>query len=377
MTRDRLISIGVMLGTVIGAGFLALPYAAAHSGVATVLFFIGALALVAILLHIAYGEIVLATPGRHRLPGYAGEYLGPLGKNISGIAVIVGQLGGLLVYLLFGGAFISALLPEGLWLEGSVIFWVILTALLLMKFRASATVDALASWCLVLGLIGISLFAFGKDLPDHFQIQFSPSLAQFFLPYGIVMFSLMGLAAVPELASFKNIHNKKALTSVLIFGITGAAILYALFAWSVSGMIGQNASANAFLDIRPFLPNWASWLIPVIGLIAIGTSYFTFGVSTKNVLTMDFGINRVFAAAIVASVPITLFLLGMHDIARIIGFLGGVWIGIEAITILLMRERLHAARVAEDGILWRKNIVSRALMAVFIFGAISSLIVIK
>jgi hypothetical protein len=92
---------------------------------------------------------------------------------------------------------------------------------------------------------------------------------------------------------------------------------------------------------------------------------------------MDFGINRVFAAAIVASVPITLFLLGIHDIARIIGFLGGVWIGIEAITILLIRERLHEVRAAEEGILWRKNIVSRALMAVFIFGAISSLIVIK
>jgi tyrosine-specific transport protein len=370
---ERLVGIGVMLGTVIGAGFLALPYAAARAGIATVLMFLAALALVVTLLHVAYGDVVLATVGRHRLPGYAERYLGQWGKRIAGVSAFVGQLGGLLVYLLFGGSFISVLLPAEFSWWGTAIFWAMLTGLLLLKFRTSALIDAAASWCLVAVLVGISFAAFERISPEYVRWSGSPSA--WLLPYGIVMFSLMGLAAVPELAAFDALREKRALVSVLVSGIVGAAILYAGFTWTVFGALGPTVSPNAFLDMHALLPQWAGWVLPIAGLVAIGTSYFTFGVSVRNVLTMDFGMRRDAASALVAFVPIALFLSGLRDIARIIGFLGGVWISIDAITILLIRERLHELQKTEDGVVWRKKIIGRALMLVFILGAISSLFV--
>lgn len=376
MTEGRLVGTGVMLGTVIGAGFLALPYAASRAGLAAVLLFLAGLAAVVTLLHLAYGDVVLGTEGRHRLPGYAAHYLGPWGQWIAGISALVGQLGGLLVYLLFGGAFIGVLLPADGSLWGTLIFWALLTVLLLVKFRTSALVDAAASWCLVAVLIGISLVAFDRAASVHLQWFGSPR--QWLLPYGIVMFSLMGLAAVPELAAFDILRERKALRSVIVSGIVGAAALYAVFTWAVLGAIGPaGISPNAFLDMHALLPRWAGWLLPLAGLIAIGTSYFTFGVSVRNVLTMDFAVPRGAASAAVAFVPLALFLSGMRDIARIIGFLGGVWISIDAITILLMRERLQALRQREDGILRRNKIIGRALMVFFIIGTISAFIALQ
>ncbi len=375
MQKDGLMGIGIMLGTIIGAGFLALPYAAGKAGIITTLIFLAGLCLVITLLHIAYADVVLATSSRHRLPGYAKIYLGKKGKFISGISALVGQSGGLLVYLLVGGGFIGVLLPKEFSDLGTLIFWFILTILLLISFRTSALIDAVISWLLVIILFSLSFRAFGQITLENF-VWLGPA-QQWILVYGIAMFSLLGISAVPELTAFESLKNRRVLVLVLAIATIAAAILYAGFTLAVLGAVGPDISSNAFLDMHDLLPKWLGWILPFAGLIAIGTSYFTFGVSLKNVLTMDFGLNRNISSAIVSFLPFSLFLSGLRDIARIIGFLGGIWISIDAITILLMRERLYSLNSTARPDILKKKIVGRALMLIFIFGTISSIIGIK
>ena len=66
----------ILTGMIIGVGMFGIPFSFSVSG-----FWLGAaelvvLAAIVTVIHRLYGEIVLATPTLHRVPGYVREYLG-------------------------------------------------------------------------------------------------------------------------------------------------------------------------------------------------------------------------------------------------------------------------------------------------------------
>lgn len=364
-----LVGVGVTLGTIVGAGFLALPYAASKSGIDAVLFLILISAVVVSALHIAYAEVVVSTPEKHRLPGYALKYLGPWGKRAATASVLVGQFGVLLIYVLFGGSFVELLLPASIREYAPLIFWFLLTLLIVLRFRTSSAVDAAASGLLVILLILVGIFAASKISAANFAI---PRTDYWFFPYGIVMFSLIGLAAVPEVASIPKNGEKKRLRAVILAGTLGAAILYIFFTWVMLGALGNDVEPNALASALKLLPDNMRWLLPMVGLLAVGTSYFTFGVSTRNVLQMDFGVSPIVARTAAASIPLLLYLSGARDIVVIISFLGGIWVSIDAALIFLMRERVLKEK---NQLSLSNKLMGRVLMAFFFFAAAISIII--
>jgi tyrosine-specific transport protein len=70
----------MLIGTTIGAGFLAIPYVVSKSGFFVGLFYLVFLGLIILYLNLAVGEIGLRTQGQHQLTGYAQRYLGVWGK---------------------------------------------------------------------------------------------------------------------------------------------------------------------------------------------------------------------------------------------------------------------------------------------------------
>lgn len=100
-------SVGVIGGMIIGSGMFALPYAVSVSGfwgaiIGAALAFFAALSI-----HLVYGEVVVNTREKHRLPGYAKLYLGTLVGNLSKLASILGFNAVLLIYGALGGFFLS------------------------------------------------------------------------------------------------------------------------------------------------------------------------------------------------------------------------------------------------------------------------------
>ena len=77
----------MLTGTVIGAGILGIPYVVAKAGFwygAILIFLLG---LAYLFLHLSLGEIVIRTKKQYQLTGYAGKYLGPLGKKMFNISM--------------------------------------------------------------------------------------------------------------------------------------------------------------------------------------------------------------------------------------------------------------------------------------------------
>ncbi len=70
------IAVTTLIGTIIGAGVLGIPYVIAKSGFLYGSILIIAIGLAFLVLNLFVGEIVLRTKGQYQLTGYMEKYLG-------------------------------------------------------------------------------------------------------------------------------------------------------------------------------------------------------------------------------------------------------------------------------------------------------------
>ena len=75
-------ALAVLVGTIIGAGFLGIPYVVAKSGFIPGLAYLVFVFLFILLVKLYLGETILRTKGNHQLTGYAEKYLGKKGKYL-------------------------------------------------------------------------------------------------------------------------------------------------------------------------------------------------------------------------------------------------------------------------------------------------------
>src|SRR5207249_329890 len=98
-SRIRFKDAGVVAATTVGAGIFSLPYIFAQAGIVSGAFYLIALACIVISVHFLYWEVLKKTNGDQRLLGLARTYLGAGWHAVSFVAIIVGLLLTLVVYL--------------------------------------------------------------------------------------------------------------------------------------------------------------------------------------------------------------------------------------------------------------------------------------
>ena len=108
MTNKLYAAVATMVGYIIGAGMLGIPFAVARSGFLTGLITIIGLGIGVMFLNLYLGEIILRTKGEHQLTGYAEKYLGNTGKILMIFVMIFGVYGALVAYILKEGQFLQS-----------------------------------------------------------------------------------------------------------------------------------------------------------------------------------------------------------------------------------------------------------------------------
>ena len=116
-------SVSTLVGTIIGAGILGLPYVFAKAGFWTGLLVLVAVTLAMICVKLMIGEVTLRTGERHQLAGYIGQYLGPKWKILS-LLISITIYGALLAYFLGVGQALSAIFG-GYYLVYSIFFYIL------------------------------------------------------------------------------------------------------------------------------------------------------------------------------------------------------------------------------------------------------------
>ena len=194
------------------------------------------------------GEVVLQTPGHHRIPGFVTRYFGKKWGAVAAVVTVGSAWGALVAYVLIGGLFVHALLSP--MIGGGVFlyqlgFLVVGFLVSLNGLRAVTRTETYMVWAMIVAMlviIGRGLFgaeASAFTLVDGWNVL---------LPYGVVLFALSGLTTIPELKDVLGRH-KASFRTVIPVAMIVVVVLYALFAAAVVGVTGSETTPEAVIGL--------------------------------------------------------------------------------------------------------------------------------
>lgn len=360
----------LLSGTIIGAGIFALPYVFDKAGTITGLIYLAVFTAVLALIHLKYADIINATPTDHRFAGYAEIYLGKIGKISAILMTVVATVFILTVYLILSVSFINLLAPNLADVYKILIFWVLGSLAIYWKVERLAISELLVT--LGITLIIFLVFAFGlKNFSEVILLKPKFNASHIFLPYGPILFALSGRVAIPALLGYfrKNNLSQSLSRPAIVLGTIFPAIVYLLF---VIGVLNLSAvvSEDSISGLVSRLPSRALELLGILGVVSLWSTYIVIGRDIKKSLEYDFNFPRVLIFLLVILAPLGLYFYGLHDFLKLISITGGVFIGLEGIFIILMRQK---ACLPTGMALQRKNLLDYVLLAIFIGGIIHAI----
>ncbi|MDP2685047.1 MAG: aromatic amino acid transport family protein [bacterium] len=328
-------ALAVYVGTIIGVGLFGLPYVGAQSGFLILFFLLIIVAGIAAVVNIFYAEIAATTKGLHRLPGYAQKYLGNWAKPIAFFVKTLAIFGSLLAYLIIGGQFLANLFDGPVYLYTFIFF--ILGAMLIWKDKKSIGPVELIMLFIFIGAIlflffsGISEIVFGnlKEI----------KLNNFFVPYGVVLFSMWGSSIIPEIKEELG-GNFKQMKKLIIYGLLICVIIYILFNLLIIGISGQATAKDAISGLEGSLGTWVLDIGYIFGIIATFTSFIALGLTVQKLFWYDYKLPKKIGWFLACFIPLGFFIIGFQDFISIIGLTGAVMLGIDGILVILIYLKL-------------------------------------
>jgi tyrosine-specific transport protein len=336
--RKVLRAVAILVGTTIGAGMFGIPYVVSKIGFIPGMFYLFLLGILVLLLNLSYGEVILRTPGDHQFGGYIDTYLGKKRvflKAISIIAFFISAYGALLAYLIKIGDFFNLFFGGGSPFFYSVLFFLLGSFTIFLGLR-------MVSWfefAIVIFLVGLIIFIAAPGMAKMEISHFSyTNLSFFLLPYGVILFALTGSSVIPEMEEILR-KNPRKLKKSIIIGSLIPLFVYCLFTIFVFGVCGALTSTDAITGLVPFFSPFLVKLGAIIGILAMGSSFFTLGYILKEVWFRDFKASKNISFLLACLPSFFLFLFGARNFIKILDFSGAVSGGLIGILILMMFEK--------------------------------------
>lgn len=334
-TKRFLQATTALIGTIIGVGIFGIPYAISLIGVVGALIYFAALGSIQLLQHLFYAEAAIATTDRVRLPGLVEKFLGKRAKSIVAVSTVFGFWAGQLAYILVGGTFLSLLLTP--YLGGQEFYyqlaWAIVGSLVIyFGLEFVSKISFFTTSGLLIAMLTVLAIGFPHIRYDHFVVFAG---RDFILPYGVILFALSGLAAIPEMEDvFQGKHRNYR--RAIIVGTVLAAALTAAFGFVVWGITGPATTQDSVAGLRAALGRGITTLTSVFGFLAVTTSYFVSGTNLRSTFQYDYKLHKVPAWLLTVGVPVGIFFIGAKNFVSIISFSGAVFGGITAISVSLL-----------------------------------------
>lgn len=318
-----------LTGTIIGAGILGLPHVIGQTGVMIGLIWLVILGAIVIYVNLLLGEVTLRTKDFHQTPGYAKLYLGKWGEKVVFFAAVFGIYSALLAYLIGEGQSLSQLFFGNVnhAFYFAIGFWLMMTLLLHEGLKGLKKIETWGVIAIIIVIFAMIIMFFGKIDPVNFKYS---DFSQFFMPFGVLLFSLMGFSSIPELR-MEIKGSEKKLKKAIVLGATIPIILYLLFVGIVIGVHGKNISEVATLSFGN--------IMVLLGFFTMLTSYFVLSFSLKDIYDFDLHMQH-YDFLLVSVFPLVLymilFLLDKLDFSTVLGIGGVISGGLMGISILLM-----------------------------------------
>lgn len=367
---QELLALATFVGTIIGVGLFGLPYATARIGFIPMLFYFAFFGLIITLTHLMYGEITLRTKSNHRLPGYSRIYLGRTAQSIASITTFIGLTGSLLAYIIIGGKFTAGLLQP--YLGGTEVLYVTLFflagAFLIYVGSSAVGRTDIVTMTILLAIVAILLVIVTPFIQTEYFTTIN--LAYLFLPYGIILFSLDGMAVIPEMREILK-GREHALRRLIIIGSIIPIIVYIAFIILVYGVTGTMTTEDALTGLNQALGSGVISLGFLFGILTTFDSYITIGITLKKTFNYDWRLTVVPSTLLACMPAFILYLLGVNSFIAIISFIGAVALGIDIVLVALIYyvAQRHSQRPPAYT-LGLRSITISSLVALFLIGVV-------
>lgn len=326
-----------LMGTIIGAGVLGIPYVVAQSGILLGIINILGVGLALLILHLCLGEITLRTKKLHQLTGYIEKYLGRKGKYFMIFSMTVGIYGALIAYIIGEGEILKMIFG-GSTIIYSLIFFAIATYVIYKGVKTTGRTDMILITLMILIIAVIGILSFDKIDPTNLT---GIHWANIFLPYGVILFAFVGTAAVPELREELE-QNKKQMKKAIILGSIIPITIYIIFALIVVGIIGLNnfnalppneriatIALGIFADPRLLIA------ANIFAALAMFTSFIGLGLALKGMYEIDLKFHKTAALIFTVIPPLIIALTGMAHFIAVLDFTGAIAGGVDGILIMI------------------------------------------
>lgn len=371
------IATATLMGTIIGAGILGIPYVVAKTGFLYGFIIIVLVGLASMALNLFLGEVVLRTKGHHQLTGYAGKYLGSWGKRITAAAMFLGIYGALTAYLIGEGATLFTIFGVGSPLLYSILFFLIGSFIVYRGVKTTGRAELILISLLFLMVILIGVFSF-----DHIKLSnlATHDITKIFVPYGVVLFAFIGFASIPEIREELGAEAKK-MRKVLLVGSIIPILLYIVFAAIIIGIVGLNnfellqpneriATIALSIYSQPLLGLFAN----LLAVLAMFTSFLALGMALLDIYECDYKLSKNMALILTFSVPLIIIMFNLTSFITVLGITGVFSGGLNGIAIVLMNWKSKKAgdRKSEFSLKWVK-FIGVLLIVMFVLGMLYEL----
>ena len=372
MTEARkrsLLATSVFIGSILGAGVFGLPYVFAQAGWLVGFLYLVVLGGFLLTLQLMNAEITIQTPGRKRLAGLAGAYLGPIGRYATTLLFFGMNWGVLIAYVILASGFLAEIFgwpASGNLLIYGLTFIAIEALLLLFPIRRAAHFELLIGGVLLTLFLVLILSGLPSLEPTNW-ITFAE--AHLFTPYGVVLFALSGIGVMPEMHDVFGEKYEYRLPKAVLHGFFILFALYVFFTLAVIGVNGAVTTENALEAYAVALGPGMRAFGAIVGLLTIGSIFFMVAEQVKDTLTFDFFLHKRAAWFLALTVPTALFVFGVRDFISVISFTGSVFVALLACVILLIYERMRAGVCRRVKCFTVPRWVSACIALVFLAGA--------
>lgn len=370
-----------LVGSIIGAGILGIPYVMAKAGFWTGIFILIAITLVFLLLYLYLGEAILRTPGNHQLPGLAGIYLNKPGKITLFISMMLVSYSSMIAYLIAAGDALVNLFSGYFQLTGifaypvfySTIIFLGFAALLFRGLNILEDSELLITSFLIISIIIIFGLSLGKiDVANFSGFNYS----MVFYPYGAIFFAFMGFMSLPESVNIVK-ERKRLVPLVLITAVVLTAVIYLIFSTTVIGVMGTNVNELATIGLEKIIGPEMFLIGNLFLLFSVSTSFLAVAFALKDTFEMDYKMCHMKSWLLSTVVAFVAFIVVRNytSFIRILDVAGAVFGGImvSMIVLLSFRAKIHGTRKPEYCVPMNGAVVV-VLLGLLIVGIITTLI---
>ncbi len=326
MNGRYLAAIGTIVGTVIGAGMLALPYAISKSGFLIGLILIFVVGIASILIMMYTGELSFRLKKIHQLPVLISKYTGKRFRLAILILQVLILYGAILAYLIAMGDSLQTLL--GVPYIASVILVFALSAPII--YRGYKWVEEAEVPLSAVKLFLIVVVAFIVIFSARLSNLSTVNAGNIFVPFGVILFAMMGFSVIPEIREGLA-DNKTDFNKAIIIAMTVSILVYIFFAAAFIGAFGPGVSAIATNSLGS---GSFSVLYYLLTIFLVVTPYIALSLVVVDAFNFDFRLKRSYSFWLTMLIPLIIALIGFN-FARVLQIVGGILLPVLCLMILV------------------------------------------